>query len=182
MQRNTFLTQIVTPPPFLPMLPNPCCGVLFLRLIFASVGAIDPPSICREGFSAVLAPFGSKPLQRCIQFRIVGKHALPEIPAHGISTVNLFQHHAVTVQRQTAEIFVIIGAAVCHKFSDSSSFFFGQFPNVFCHGQMFPFCFICCEQSFMSSRITPSLIGDLRGVKRNHFQKIILFFRKIIMA
>ena len=127
---------------FLPMLPNPCCGVLFLRLISASVGAIDPPSICREGFSAVLAPFGGKSLQGCIQFRIVGKHALPKIPAHNISAVNLLQHHAVTVQRQTTEIFVIIGTAVCHQFSDSSSFFFGQFPNVFCHGQMVPFWFV----------------------------------------
>ena len=154
------------------MLLDTCCSVLFLRLISASVGAIDPPSACRERFSAVLTPFGSKPLQGCIQFRIVGKHAFPEIPAHGISTVNLLQHHAVTVQRQTAEIFVIIGAAVCHKFSDSSSFFFGQFPNGFCHGQMVPFCFICCGQSFMSSRIIPSLIGDLKGVQRNHFQKI----------
>ena len=124
------------------VIPNPCCSVLFLRLISASVGAIDPPSICREGFSAVLAPFGSKPLQGCIQFRIIGQYALPEIPAHGISAVNLLQHHAVTIQRQAAEIFVIIGTAVCHKFSDSSSFFFGQFPNGFCHGQMVPFCFI----------------------------------------
>ena len=148
---------------FLPMLPNPCSGVLFLRLISAFVGAIDPPSACRERFSAVLTPFGGKPLQGCIQFRIIGQYTLPKIPAHGVSAVNLLQHHAVTVQRQTAEIFVIIGTAVCHQFSDSSSFFFGQFPNGFCHRQMVPFCFICCEQSFMSSRITPSLIGELRG-------------------
>ena len=116
-------------------LPFPgCIGTLF--------GAVHLASLCRKTLSTYFASLRRQMLQRCIQFRIVGKHALPEIPAHGISTVNLFQHHAVTVQRQTAKIFVIIGAAVCHKFSDSSSFFFGQFPNVFCHGQMIPFCFV----------------------------------------
>ena len=156
---------------FLSVIPNPRSGVLFLGCISAFVGAVHCASFRRERFSAVLAPFGGKPLQGCIQFRIIGQYALPEIPTHSISTVNLLQHHAVTIQWQAAEIFVIIGTALCHKLSDSSSFFFGQFPNVFCHGQMIPFCFISCEQPFMSSRITPSLIGDLRGVQRNHFQK-----------
>ena len=145
------------------MLPDTCYSVLFLRLISASVGAIDPPSICREGFSTVLAPFGRKALHGCIQFRIIGQYALPKIPAHSISAVNLFQHHAVAVQRQAAILWIVVGTFLCHQFSDSSSFFFGQFPNVFCHGQMVPFCFICCGQPLMSFRITPSLIGDLRG-------------------
>ena len=147
------------------MLPNPCSGVLFLGRISASVGAVDPPSACRERFSAVLTPFGGKPLQGCIQFRVVGQYALSEITAHGVSAVNLLQHHAVAVQRQAAILWIVVGTFLCHQFSDSSSFFFGQFPNVFCHGQMVPFCFVfCCEQPFMSSRVTPSLIGEIRGM------------------
>ena len=118
---------------FLPMLPNPCSGVLFLRLISAFVGAIDPPSACRERFSAVLTPFGGKPLQGCIQFRIIGQYTLPKIPAHGVSAVNLLQHHAVTVQRQTAILWIVVGTFLCHQSPNPSHFFLSQFPYDFFH-------------------------------------------------
>ena len=81
------------------VLLNTFRSLMFLGLIPAAIRAVYGASFCRKRFSTMLAPFGSKPLQGCIQFRIVGQNALPEIPAHGISTVNLLQHHAVTIQR-----------------------------------------------------------------------------------
>lgn len=124
-----------------PLIPavflNPFRSLFFLGFLTAAIGAVHGASFGWKRLSTVLTPFGSKPLQGCIQFRIIGQYALPKIPAHSISAANLLQHHAVTVQRQTTEIFVIIGTAVCHQFSDSSSFFFGQFPNVFVMGKWF---------------------------------------------
>jgi len=124
------------------VLLNPLRSLMFLGFIPAAIGAVHGASFGRKWLSTVLAPLGGSALQSGIQFRIVGQHTLPEIPAHGISAVHLLQHHTATIQWQTAIILMVVGTVVYHQFPNSSSFFFGQFPNVFCHGQMVPFCFI----------------------------------------
>ena len=86
------------------VLLNPFRCLLFLGLIPATIGAVHGASFGRKRLSTMLAPLGGSTLQSCIQFRIVGQHALPEILTHGISAKGFSKHHALAVQRQAAVI------------------------------------------------------------------------------
>lgn len=66
---------------------------------------------------------------------------------------------------------MVVRTALHYQSADSSHLLLCQFSYNICHKHSsFQKSF---GQSWMSSRIAPSLIGDLRGMQRNHFKKFI---------
>ena len=71
---------------------------------------------------------GRAVLRQCgLQHRIKGQNGLPEVAAKGPRPA-LAQHIAITVQRQAAAFFVIVGAPLCHQLADRGLFLAGQLP------------------------------------------------------
>ena len=97
-------------------------------------GAIPLPPVREESPAAHRAGPGFRDTlhgQRSFQHRIKGQHRRAEIPA--IRTRPAFaQHIAGTVQRQTANVFVIVGTPPLHKGADRRLFLPGQFTAHFC--------------------------------------------------
>ena len=122
---------------FAPVLSHSGSGLLFSGIVCAVVGAVHSSPTDREGLSTVLAAFCGQSLQGCFQFRVVGQNRITKVAAHCAVRVADAQHGAFTVQRKTAVVSVIVGAAPGHQLSDGASFSSCQFS--FCHRHIFPF-------------------------------------------
>ena len=100
----------------------------------AGRGAVPLPPVREKGPAAHRARTGFRDMlhgQRPFQHGIKGQHRRTEIAA--ISTrPALAQHIAGTVQRQTANVFVIVGTPPLHKGADRRLFLPGQFTAHFC--------------------------------------------------
>ena len=122
---------------FAPEFAHSGCGLLFPGCFRASIRAVGFAPISWERLSAALAAFRGQSLQSCFQFSVIGQDCFPEVAAHGAVCEADAQHGAFTVQRKTAVVSVIVGAAPGHQLSDGASFSSCQFS--FCHRHIFPF-------------------------------------------
>ena len=100
----------------------------------AGRGAVPLPPVREKGPAAHRARTGFRDTlhgQRPFQHGIKGQHRRTEIAA--ISARPAFpQHIALAIQRQTANVFVIVGTPPLHKGADRRLFLPGQFTAHFC--------------------------------------------------
>ena len=99
----------------------------------AGRGAVPLPPIREESPAAYRAGPGFRHGlhgQRPFQHGIKGQHRRTEIAA--ISARPAFpQHIALAIQRQTANVFIVVGAPLCHQLADRRLFLPGQFTAHF---------------------------------------------------